>query len=172
VSEEVVELSGGEGLVLVLAALEQSGIGARLAEAVGEVVAEIEPSGQTVRPEAPGRDEQGQFTGAYNRARREQMQDSGGLFGSIERRGGEKALGALRVAKLSSQTLEQHLRCLVVVPLLSERRGTVGIDGPAWAWLEVLSAVAYRAATLNKTLNQLKWLGVGERLWEAHTQVW
>lgn len=170
--EEVVELSGGGALVLVLAALEQTGIGDRLAEAVAAGVAELAPPAAALRPEAPGRDEQGHFTGAYNRARLEQLQDSGGLFGSIERRAGEKDLAQLRVAQLAAPTLAQHLRALVALPLLTERRGTIGVDGPAGAWLEVLGPVAYRAATLDKTLTQLKWLGVGERRWEAHAGVW
>ncbi len=31
---------------------------------------------------------------------------------------------------LDRNTQEQHLRCLVALPLLSERRGTAGLDGP------------------------------------------
>ncbi len=171
-SEEVVELSGGGGLVLLLAALEQTGITGQLAEAVPKVVGEHETDADRVRPDEPGRDAQGRFTGEYNRRRLARLEAVGGLFGSVEGRTCEKDVGRLRVAQLSVATLDRHLRCLVALPLLTERGGTVGVDGPGGAWLEVLSTVAYRAATLDKTLNQLKWLGVGERFWEVHAQVW
>ncbi len=171
-SEEVVELSGGGGLVLLLAALEQTGITGKLAEATPKAESEHAAKVDQVRPDSSGRDAQGRFTDEYNRRRLVELEAVGGLFGSVESRAGEKDVGRLRVAQLSVDTLDRHLRCLVALPLLTERGGTVGANGPAGAWLEVLSTVAYRAATLDKTLNQLKWLGVGDRFWEIHAQVW
>jgi len=170
--ETVVSLSGGGGLVLLLAALEESGIGGALAGALAGVVDKLEaPEAETVI-EIQGRDARGRFTKVYNQDRQSHLAEHGGLFGSIDARPGERDLRQLRVSQLSTASLEQHIRALVALPLLTERRGTVGLDGPAGAWLEVLCPVPYRAATLDKTLNQLKVLNVGEALWQAHAQVW
>lgn len=170
--EPVLALSGGGGLVLLLAALEESGIGVELARAVKSVVGELTPPEEVVNDQAQGRDERGRFTKRYNQDRQARLADRGGLFGSIEARAQGRDLSQLRVAQLSEKSLEGHLRALIVAPLLSERRGLAGLDGPAGGWLELLCPLAYQSATLEKTLNQLKILGVGDALWGAHAQVW
>jgi hypothetical protein len=83
-----------------------------------------------------------------------------------------EALKQAQPAGPLSRALEQHLRCRVALPLLSERRSTAGLNGPTGAWLEVLSPVVYQAATLDKTLNALKWLDAAPVLWDCHARTW
>jgi hypothetical protein len=167
----VTQLSGGGGLVLVLAAMLESGVLREMAEAVVKHTRTLSGPEAVATP-VTGRTERGQFSAPYNRHRLAACLSEEGLFTSIRAQREHKDLRRLRLATLSAETLEQYLRCLVALPLLSERRSTAGLNGPAGAWLAVLSSVAYQAATLDKTLNELKWLDAAPLLWDCHARTW
>jgi hypothetical protein len=158
-------------LVLVLAAMVESGVLREMAEAVVKHTRTLSVP-EAVPTPVTGRTERGQFSAPYNRHRLAACPSEEGLFTSVGAQREHKDLTRLRLARLSAETLEQHLRCLVALPLLSERRSTAGLNGPAGAWLEVLSPVAYQAATLDKTLNELKWLDAAPLLWDCHARTW
>ena len=130
--EEVTELSGGGGLVLLLAAMIETGELPQMSEAV-TALAKAVPTPEGTMPATPeGRDEQGHFTSNYNRNRLAAAGEHG-LQQSIDEQRPHKDLSRSRVAGMSSGTLEQHLRCLAALPLLTERRGVVGLDGSGLA---------------------------------------
>ena len=169
--EEVTELSGGGGLVLLLAAMIETRELPAMAEAVIDSTAALKTPQEQVPTDPGGRDEQGCFTASYNQNR---LTGAGehGLQQSVDEQRAHKNLTQTRVAGMSGQTLEQHFRCLTALPLLTERRGVVGINGPAGAWLEILSPTAYKAATLERTLNELKWLDAAGVMWDSHAHSW
>ena len=170
--EEVTELHGGGLLVLLLAAVEQTGALHSMAQKIQLLVRVLE-SPEQVEEEPAGRDELGRLTAEYNRNVAARLQAEGRtVFRSIEESGRGKDLTQLRVSQLSVETLEQHLRCLTALPLVTERRGTVGLDDPAGAWLEVFSGVPYLSSTMNKTLAGLKHLQLGGMMWESHAKTW
>ena len=153
--EAVTELSGGGGLVLLLAALiETEGLSAMAEAVIGLAQAQSVWDGPVLE-EPAGRDEQGRLTASYNRNRLA-SRDERNVYQSVQEQREHKDLSRLRLASMSGQTLEQHLRCLVALPLVTNRRGVVGLNDPGGAWLEILSPVAYKAATVEKTLNELK----------------
>lgn len=169
--EAVTELSGGAGLVLLLAALiDTDGLSAMAEAVIGLAQAQPVWDGPVLE-EPAGRDEQGRLTASYNRNRLA-SRDERNVYQSVEEQRENKDLSRLRLASMSGQTLEQHLRCLVALPLVTNRRGVAGLNDPGGAWLEILTPVAYKAATVEKTLNELKWLGAGKVLWERHAQSW
>jgi hypothetical protein len=169
--ETVTELSGGGALVPLLAATIESGVAQQLAEEISKE-AQDQPAGESsALPEPEGRDANGRFTAEYNKNRLELLKELGVSFyrPAKDLREG-KDLSRLRLAALSAQSLEQHLRCLVALPLITVRRGTGGLDGPIGGWLEILSPVAYKAATVDKTLSELKLLDATESMWEIHAR--
>ena len=174
--EERIDLPGGGGLVLLLAAAQETGILERLAKAV-QGVAEAQPA-EVAEPtvdEPAGRDELGRLTGDYNRnvaAMLRAMSPEGTVFRSVAEARVGRDLTQMRVSQLSPETLAQHLACLVALPLVSQRRGTKGLDDPAGGWLRVLSEVPYVSSTLTKTLTGLKFLGADHAMWDAHARVW
>jgi hypothetical protein len=173
-SEEVTELSGGGLLVLLLAAAEETGALRSMAEQIGQQARSLTaPEQVSLEPE--GRDELGRLTAEYNHHVAARLRAEGserGVFRSVEEARKGKDLRQLRVSQVSVATLEQHLRCLVALPLVTERRGTEGLDGPAGGWLEILSSTAYQSSTMAKTLNGLKYLGAGQVMWESHARTW
>jgi len=171
--EKLTELNGGGALVLLLAACIETGAAEKMAEGIS-TLAKVQPSPEGPLPAAPaGRDERGRFTAEYNANRQEMLDELGcTVYRSVEEVRKDKDLSRLRLASLSPRTLGKHLRCAMALPLLTLRRGTVGLDGPAGAWLEILSPVAYKAATVDKTLGELKLLGASETMWESHARNW
>jgi hypothetical protein len=165
--EEVIEVSGGGALVPLLAASLESGAVQEMAKAIAELAQVQQPPATAPPPEPEGRDEKtGCFTAVFNQNRLRLLAETGASFyrPAVEARK-DKDLTRLRLAHLEVATLEQHLRCLMVAPLLMRGRGMAGIDGPAGGWLEVFSPVAYKAATLDTTLSELKLLGAAETMW-------
>lgn len=172
--EQVTELSGGGGLLLLLAAIHETNGLKDMANGVIALACAQPVSDKQVIDKIDGRNERGQLTCEYNQKRLENRVDSenSGIFRSIEKQRPMKDLSRLRLCSMSAATLENYLRCLVALPLLSTRRGVVGLDGPAGGWLKVLSPVAYRSVTTEKILNELKWLDAGPTIWESHAQTW
>ena len=173
--DERVELPGGGGLVLLLAAAQETGAIGKLSGAVRRLAEMQQAPGEPMAEEPAGRDEQGRLTGEYNRnvaATRRAESPEGTVFRSVAEARVGRDLTQMRVSVLSKETLAQHLSCLVALPLVSQRRGTKGLDDPSGAWLRVLSEVPYLSSTLTKTLTGLKFLDASPAMWEAHARTW
>ncbi|MCP3963115.1 MAG: hypothetical protein GY719_35190 [bacterium] len=175
--ETVAFYNGGGGLALLGAAEAELGSGAKLAAAVqaagqaraesqGEVEELVEPEGS--------RDERGRLTSIYNLWQREGVEPgkADARWGTNESKRRHRDLSELPTLKSRPATLASKLLCMGVMPLLTERRGFVGLEGPAGKWLEVLGVHPYMPRTLDKELTELGLLGVDEALWRAHAQQW
>ena len=175
--EEVKEYFGGAGLALLSAAEAEVGgfsrmartllsAGYRSAVAQGEVEAREEQEDE--------RDDHGRFTRQYNerwRATAESGKADGRWASDADKRA-RRDLEELPTLKHAPETLARKLLCMGVTPLLTERRGFDGLDGPAGAWLGALGGVAYMPATLDKALSEYGLLGVEDALWQAHARTW
>ncbi|MFH1532184.1 MAG: hypothetical protein ABIK09_15775, partial [Pseudomonadota bacterium] len=172
--EKVTELHGGGGLVLLLAAELETGAVRSLAESALSVAAEQKGGGGISRPEDGMRDDRGRFTGEYNALRHERYTDAGvdPFYHSVAEVRKERDLGSLQIARMSPETLKARLCSVIALPLVTERRGVVGLDGPMGGWLAVFSSYAYKAGSAEKTLSELKLLGAGEAMWDAHATTW
>ena len=117
------------------------------------------------------RDDHGRFTGDYNRAAR-------GPAGPDPRRDADhtkrrrRQLAELSLAQWSAGTIGQKLLAIGTAPLLTERRGFDGLEGPHGAWLEALGGHAYQAATLDKALAEFALADVGAAVWHTHGTFW
>ena len=76
----------------------------------------------------------------------------------------------LQFLKLSPAILARRFSAIASVPLLSERRGFDGLDGPKGEYLGVTGMHAYSEATLDKTLTEAALLDVGPALWNCHAR--
>lgn len=179
VAEEVEQFHGGAGLALLAAAEAEVGAVAKLAETVqrsGERNAKLQEfvGDADVQDDAEGRDELGQFTGSYNTRRREGVES--GQADDRWRGDAYKAqrrdLGALETLKAKPKYLAARLLAMGVTPLLTERRGFDGLDGPTGAWLGVVGDTAYMPATLDKTLAEVALLDVDAHMWRRHARTW
>jgi hypothetical protein len=179
VGEEVEQFHGGAGLAILAAAEVEVG-------AIGELAASVQESGERsavvqrfmgeaeVQDDAEGRDDNGRFTVGYNARRRE-----GAAPGETDDRwrgdafkAQRRDLGELDTLKARPHNLTARLFAMGVTPLLTERRGFDGLDGPAGAWLGVLGATAYMPATLDKTLAEVALLDADADMWRTHAQTW
>lgn len=176
---ERVETYSGGGLVpLLLAAASESGAPetlARAAQAVGE--GRLAEQGDAVVPSSdpvPGRDANGRFTPAYNRAMREGVTEGqrDARWDSDAAKRGRRDLSGLSILSLAPETLGQRLLTMGMVSLVTGQRGFDGMDAPRAHWLGLLGWTAYRPFTLDKTLAELGVLDADEAVWEAHAQVW
>ena len=120
------------------------------------------------------RDSRGRFTPEYNTELR-----SGVEPGETDRRWAPdvekrraRDLSTLSTPQLRPSTLARKLLAMGVNPLLSERRGFDGLDGPSGEWLGLLGGTAYMPATLDKALAELALLDVESGLWDAHAAQW
>lgn len=111
-----------------------------------------------VPAEPAGRDEHGRLTAEYNKSTRAGVAagEQGARWAPDYQKRQTRDLGQQRVLSESPDTLAQKALAIGVMPLLTERRGFDGLDGPQGAWLELLShGVAYKPRTLDKFLGQL-----------------
>lgn len=172
-AEHMEELTGGGGLALLLAAAAESGAIGGLAEAIGKAVSTLAPN-PDAPPEPVGRDAQGRLTAEYNRNRLSGVAPGAPdpRFRSIEETRTEKDLGRLSIRTMRRELLEDRLLVSTATPLVTERRGMVGLDGPAGAWTRVVAPTAYRWRTMDKFNAELKYAGVGTAMWDRHLTQW
>ena len=175
--EHVEQFSGGGGLAFVHAAAVETGIGLKLAGAVrsaGVVSVAVQGLDFEAPAEPPGRDDRGRLTADYNKAVLAQC--GSGVrdprFDADAAKRNRRALAGLPTLHMRPETLGNKLLCMGVVPLITERRGFDGLDGPAGGWLGVMSPTAYMPATLDKTLAELALLNVGDEMWGVHAAFW
>jgi hypothetical protein len=177
VAEDVAFFAGGAGLALLEAADIDTGASLGLAAAVQEAGKHqaLAQDEVTSRPELDEtRDDRGRFTAAYNARWRAGVAagESDERWAPDEDKRRHRRLDELATVQMKRATLARKLLCMGVTPLLTERRGFVGLEGPAGAWLGVLSATAYMPATLDKAVGELGVLSADEAMWRAHAQRW
>jgi hypothetical protein len=174
--EKVETFYGGGALALIDAAALETGIMevmAHTAIETGKVTASAqEEPVLAVKPE--GRDERGCFTADYNRSLRAGIKPGQEDFrwNSDTWKRERRELSTLALLRVKPQTLAKRFLTLGLIPLITERRGFDGLDGPKSQWLEVLGQSAYQPATLDKTLAELALLDAGDTLWATHGQQW
>jgi hypothetical protein len=61
---------------------------------------------------------------------------------------------------------------LGMVPLVTDRRGFDGLDGPRARWLIAAGIHDYRPSTLDKTLGEMALLNTADALWQAYGNAW
>ncbi len=167
---------GGGGLALLGAAVVETGAVDALAKAVLET-AQATVARQVREPatESPlgadERDERGRFTAAYNST---VIAENGAdpRWDSDARKRERRDLSKLAVVSSNEATVASKLLAIGMTPLLTERRGFDGLEGPAGAWLSVLGGTAYQPSTLDKFLGELALADVGDVLWTTHAGQW
>jgi len=172
--QEEEQFQGGAGLALIGAAATETGIMASLAEAIqaeAQYTIDNQPATNAVHTVEPaGRGERGRLTAEYNHSVRADVEvgqpDARWAPDYVKRE--QRELGRLQVLEHQTDTVALKLLAIGVIPLITERRGFDGLDGPFGEWLGVLGGVPYMPATLDKFLAQLGFLDVEDALWAAH----
>ena len=170
----------GGGALALLAAVElEQGTTVRLAEALQSAGAlsalqQELAGGAACAGDKAGRADDGRFTGVYNAVRREGTApgEADDRWATDAAKASQRALGGLPSLAMKQGTLTAKLLAMGVTPLLTERRGFDGLEGPAGEWLGVLGGVAYMPATLDKALAEFGVLDVSDALWATHAGSW
>jgi hypothetical protein len=120
------------GFQLVFAGEAETEAVERLVDTVMAVADDLPPPGAVPQSERELRDEKGQFTGSYNRARRTAP---GELIGPAHRTASEKAeardLGRLTFSEQQRETLDRKVWALVSLPAVTPANGrTEDLRGP------------------------------------------
>ena len=175
--EEVESFHGGAGLAMIAAAAEASGVPLAMAKAVlesGRVFAESNSTGASPLSAPEERDAWGRFTPNYNRAVRADMApgDDDPRLATDATKRTQRDLSTLGILGNKPETLALKLLSMGATPLLTERRGFDGLEGPLGGWLGVLGGTAYMPATLDKSLAELALLEANSTLWATHGQKW
>jgi hypothetical protein len=178
-AEEVEVFHGGGGLALVAAADAEVGLMQKHAERVqlvGTKRAEEQSAQATVgtSDDLAGRDDHGRFTAEYNARHRAAVPagEADRRWTTDEAKAELRSLPRLPTLSMNAATLAGKLLAMGVMPMLTERRGFDGLDGPSGGWLGVLGGVAYMPATLDKALAELGLLDVESELWDGHARTW
>jgi hypothetical protein len=165
----------GGGLTLLAAAEAETGVALGLGRAIHDAAVRTaaRQSDQEVPTEPVGRDK-GRFTAAYNGNVRSAIKpgEMDPRRASDATKRDQRLLCKMRTLKLSPENLAAKLMAMGVTPLLSERHGFDGLEGPRGQCLEVLGGHGYMPATLDKTLAEWAVLDVADALWEAHARQW
>jgi hypothetical protein len=114
------------------------------------------------------------LTKAYNEWQRQGVAagTSDSRWRGDEAKAARRDLSQLATLKSRPEALASKMLCMGAMPLVTERRGFVGLEGPAGGWLEAAGIYPYMPRTLDKELAELGLLGVGDALWEAHACQW
>lgn len=171
--EVVTRLTGGGGLAFLLAAAAETGVMEALGAAVLAQAKEV-AGAQSVAPsptEAGGHDELGRFTFEYNQIVRGESARDPRLDTDIAKRA-RRDLTTLSVLESTPGVIGRKLLAMGLTPLLTERRGLDGLEGPSGAWLAAAGGTAYQAATLDKFLGELALVDAEVALWPTHAEQW
>lgn len=159
--DDTVVLYGGAGLAFLSAADAEFGAAAALASAIlQEAESSVDESvpGQGALDDSKGLDKKGHFSAAYNARWREGVAPgkADARWADDERKALARNLKNLKVLKLSAPTVARHMLAIGASPLLTNRRGLDGLDGPNGAWTETLGGAAYMPKTLTFAVKCLK----------------
>ncbi len=167
---------GGAGLALLGAAEAEVGTTLQLARAIlaaGKQRVEAQDTAEA-QGDADDRDDRGRFTAGYNARRRLDTEpgDADQRWSTDADKATQRDLATVGTVRSKPGTLASKLLAMGATPLLTERRGFDGLDGPSGEWLGVLGGTAYMPATLDKALAELGLLDVGDNVWQAHAANW
>jgi hypothetical protein len=171
---QTVELPLAGGELLAAAEIETGGIAA-LTAAVSELgkQAVVASAGQTPAKDVERRNENGQFTGRYNRARRRKR---GEAVASYLRTAEQKAEGRVpswpRFVHEQPETIDAKLRMLVFCWMVAGSKGWDALRAPDVAGLESLTGFAYMPSTLAKFVSALAISSAAQPLLEATARRW
>jgi hypothetical protein len=176
ITPDVTEFHGGAGLALIGVASLETGASLAMANAILAAARQTvaQQSERSVPAEPAGRGEKGRLTAEYNRSTRAGVKpgEADARWEPDYMKRQTRDLAQKRVLQEKPDTLAQKALAVGAMPLITERRGFDGLDGPQGEWLELLShGVAYKPRTLDKFLSQLGMLDVEDELWAAHAQV-
>jgi len=175
--DDVQTFHGGGGLALLLAAEAEVGAFDALAGAVKKTGLE-NAYAQPIENESPQtaseRDAHGRFTSDFNQLAREGVEKGqpDPRWDTEAKKRNRRSLLDLQILEQSKETLSQRLMAMGLIPLVTERRGFDGLDGPKGGWLEAVMPVGYMPSTLDKTLADLALLGVEDAMWKQHGTTW
>ncbi len=134
-------------------------------EVVEERCRERQPSG---KPEKKGRNTQGQFTKAYNQ--REEIRKM--RFASIEQKRAEKNLKKMNICKTSAKNLQRESLAVLGLPLVTLNGQMRNVNTAMGNALKGFCGYNYKQTTLNRFLQELKYLGLSEKLLCSQIQFW
>lgn len=120
-----------------------------------------------------GRDAAGHFTAESNASHRKGEAALGPAWRSVELKREEVDLGARRLATEAPATVAGKVSALLAVPYLTDTGRALALDTyQAHAGLAEIGGTAYAGSTLDRFLRDLKYLGLGQTLVEAHARFW
>lgn len=170
--EDVTALYGGGALALLGAAAEETGVPDKLGAAVAAQAQEMaNRQGEVPPSDVDNLRDSGRFTGAFNRAVHRDADRVPRLAPDAEKRQ-QRDLEKLHLLRDSPGCTGRKLLAIGASPLLTERRGFDGLEGPTGHWLGALGGPAYADTTLDRCLAELALADVGETLWTTHAASW
>jgi len=147
---------GGAGLALLGAAEAEVGTTLQLAHAILAAGEQRVKAQDTVeaQEDADDRDDRGRFTADYNARRRLDTKpgDADQRWGTDADKATRRNLATIATVRHKPGTLASKLLAMGATPLLTERRGFDGLDGPSGEWLGVLGETHAGAVSLKKRL--------------------
>jgi hypothetical protein len=170
---QVEQYHGGGALALVAAAMAETGGHMKLAEAVQEACHRSAGMNKTTQPVlVDGRDGQGRFTSAFNRATRAGMRpgDKDPRLDPDRIKRQRRHIDTYRILEHSPSIIAYKLLAIGATPALSDSRGFDGLTGAKGEWLAILGGTAYMPATLDKALAELAELEVVQALEKSYTE--
>jgi hypothetical protein len=124
------------------------------------------------RDDRAGRDERGRFTAAYNAPGPRRWSALGDRFESVELRREGKDLPGMRAAMTSEQILYRKNVAMTLLPLLAPAGRWEALANWKGDLLGPLCGFAYRPATLDKYLRELKYGGLAETARRSVARFW
>lgn len=170
-SLKFVQETGGSELVIALAL--DSGIIKTITDSIYQHVqtikgsAQFKESGSTPK-DAPELRAQGKFTSAYNGS----VQVRASRFLSLEEKLRTKRFVSMGIFSRSQETLMRYTLALFALPLVTANGRVRSVDHPRGNALQSLCGYNYRASTLTKHLNEMKYLQMSHRLIETTAKFW
>jgi hypothetical protein len=160
------------GFELVAALALHAGWAQRTAQLVGGARQHFEHTElyrhQRMNRDHLGRNEQGQFTAAYNRRPEIRTQ----RFASVEDKRGHHNYCRMALWQASAWVLARKSLALLALPLVTLNGTTRSVNGPLGNGLEEFCGYNYQQATLEKFLRELKYLGISECLLRDEVVFW
>jgi transposase len=123
---------------------------------------------ERVRRDRLGRNDQGQFTGAYNRRADVRLQ----RFASVADKRGQKNYSRMSLFQAGPEVLARKCLAVLALPLITLNGTSRSANSPLGNALEHFCGYNYQHDTLDKFLRELKYLGIAERLLRDQVSFW
>jgi hypothetical protein len=123
---------------------------------------------QRMNRDHQGRNEQGQFSAAYNR----RLEIRSQRFASVEDKRPHRNYSRMALWQASGSVLTRKGLAVLALPLITLNGTTRSVNGPLGNGLEDFCGYNYQQATLDRFLRELKYLGVAELLLRDQAAFW